>query len=112
MAELLTLDNFFKRRPTSEESETVRKTTSLAAELLTDRTDDPTSVWNGEAYGSQLSEIRRTLPGGTLAITAETQRVVDRHAIDAGVSAAADGLRIGINIQLTPEGLIREGEDV
>jgi hypothetical protein len=110
--ELVTLDSFFARRATASQSEAVRKVTSLAAELLTDQTDDPTSVWNGEEYGSRLTEIRQTLPGGKLAITAETQRVVDRHAIDAGVSAAADGLQIGINIMVTSEGLLRRDEDV
>lgn len=107
MATIFTLDTFFVRRVAPNEDEEFRRATSLAAELGTDQTDEPRSVWAGSSYGSRLTEIRRTMPGGTLALTAEAQRIVDKHAIGGNVTAAGDDLRIGINIMLTREGLIR-----
>lgn len=107
MAELLTLDDWFKRRETSEETETVRRTASLAAELGTDLQDTERSTWTVDGqYGSKVAEIRR-IPGATLALTAEVQRVVDRHAVGGTVTTDTDELRIDVDITLGTDGLNR-----
>lgn len=102
---IITLDDFWKRRPTDRESANVRKVVSLTADLMTDQTDETRSIWAGSTYGGRLTEIRRTMPGGTLALTSETQRIADKHAAGGKVVTTADGFRIGLDITLTEEGL-------
>ena len=99
---IITLDDYFRTPPANVPR--MRKIASLAAEYGTNRVDNPDSVWSGIDYGGAIEEIR-AIPGATLAMSAETQRISDRHAVGGDVTIADDGARIGVTMRLTREGL-------
>lgn len=99
---IITLDDFFRRPP--DDVPQIRQIVSLAAEIGTDRGENPDSVWSDIDYGGNVKEIS-SVPGATLALSAEFQRIADRHAVGGDVVVTQDATAIGARITITPEGL-------